>query len=1070
MAQPPDQSFVLVRWSQRGAERGNSRPVSKALPSHELEIRLLGEPEVVVGGRVRPLPASKKTRALLGYLVTTGRPQRRERLCELLWEGPDDPRAGLRWSLAKLRPLLDVGGCVRLAADRERVGFEEHGAEVDVLEVRALMAAGAGALETGTLLSLAARFRGPFLEGLELASCPPFHAWCIARREELRALHVTALQALVERLRSTPAEALCHARALVALDPLLESARSAVLDLLAALGDTRGAQGEYDDYARLLQRDLGLQPSIELERRRMALGRPPAAGTHAAPAPQVHATPPEPPRPAVVERAQVVTPFVGRARERELCAHALDGAPGRAPVVLVLGEPGMGKSRLLEELGALARERGGRVLSGRAFEAELVRPYGAFIEALRGGFPDPRADPSAGDRPALSPSPFATQAPDRTRLYDAVAELLASAAREQGPLVLLLDDLHWFDEASAELLHYLARALSGSPIVLATSARSGELADNPAAQRLVRALGRERLALSIELGPLSDHELEALLAFTSPGVDTARVLAESAGNPLFALEAARALQSGTEDLVQSLSRLMADRLGRLQDTERGLLSWAGALGRSFDVDVLARVTGLALPELVTSLERLERHAILRVRGPGYDFTHDLLRQAAYRQMSEPRRRLVHAHIARALSASVDPDGALAGDVVHHASLAGDGSLAARACIAAGRRCLRLFASRDAIDLSQRGLHLASSLPAAERVPLAVELLALEVHARPRQSLEAPLSRLAAEAHELGLPAVEARAFFLRSVLQFSAGDDKGAFQSSLARIEATRHATPAELGQELAGTARCFLLLQRDIAAAEKFVGQAREILGEGAEQLDLVWSQAMLAEAKGDLDVAAQLTRRALSLALRQHGYWDQCECLLQLALIELDRGHFESARCYAKELLAQALKLGEGAHAPAAECLAALTHVADTPGPLDASKLDAFDETLPALVAADGQRLLALMLNRAARLAAQAGADARARRYAERAFAAAERVDRASEIALARALLAELSLRAHEPLLAREHLDALAVQAAWPDLSARSAHAVARVRALASALSAGAGGAEIDLELKERPRGKSP
>jgi tetratricopeptide (TPR) repeat protein len=344
------------------------------------------------------------------------------------------------------------------------------------------------------------------------------------------------------------------------------------------------------------------------------------------------------------------------------------------------------------------------------------------------------------------------------------------------------------------------------------------------------------------------------------------------------------------------------------------------------------------------------------------------------------------------------------------------------------------------------LQLASALSPLERVPLAVDLVALEVRARRGRHLEAPLTRLAAEAHELGLPAVEARAFWLRSILQFEAGDDKGAFESSLSRIEATRYATPFELGQELAGTARCFLLLQRDITGAEKLVGQARDILGQSDDQLDVVWSEGMLAEAKGDLAAAATHTRRAVSLARRQHGYWDQCECLLQLALIELDRGDLDAARAHALELLEVAQKLGENAHGPAAQCLVALTRIARSPEPLCDAELDAFDATLPALAAASALRLLALLLNRAARLAAEAGAMTRARGYAERALRAAESVHRGNEITEARALLAELCLRSREPLLAREHLDALSAQATGPDLSARTADAIARVRALAT------------------------
>src|SRR5690606_35749698 len=161
-----------------------------------------------------------------------------------------------------------------------------------------------------------------------------------------------------------------------------------------------------------------------------------------------------------------------------------------------------------------ARERGGRVLSGRAFEAELVRPYGAFIDALRG----------------QSPSPFASPAADRARPCDEAVEMPARIGREQGKPGLPPDDLQCVDADPAELCHYLARALQSSPVLLAASARAGELAENPAAQRLVRALGREQLSTTVELGPLSDEELRALVRAASPGVQLERVLGESAGN------------------------------------------------------------------------------------------------------------------------------------------------------------------------------------------------------------------------------------------------------------------------------------------------------------------------------------------------------------------------------------------------------------------------------------------------------------------------------------------------------------------------------------------------------------
>ena len=133
-----------------------------------LQIHLLGDLRLVNRGRVLALPPSKKTRALLAYLVATGGSHLRERLCDLLWEGPDDPRGALRWSLAKLRPLLDGQDTARLVADRERVAFAPHGADVDVSRLAALASAGISCATNGELKDAAALFSGEFADGLDL--------------------------------------------------------------------------------------------------------------------------------------------------------------------------------------------------------------------------------------------------------------------------------------------------------------------------------------------------------------------------------------------------------------------------------------------------------------------------------------------------------------------------------------------------------------------------------------------------------------------------------------------------------------------------------------------------------------------------------------------------------------------------------------------------------------------------------------------------------------------------------------------------------------------------------------
>src|SRR5215831_17747481 len=146
--------------SRRGPERSAA--------NQTLAIRMLGDFEILKGKTQQYFPHSRKTRALLAYLILTGRRHRRERLCDLFWDLPDDPRASLRWSLSRLRSLVDERGCERIIADREYVSFDPKGATIDLFEIRRELAGGADALPTERLLDLASRFRGELLEGLAI--------------------------------------------------------------------------------------------------------------------------------------------------------------------------------------------------------------------------------------------------------------------------------------------------------------------------------------------------------------------------------------------------------------------------------------------------------------------------------------------------------------------------------------------------------------------------------------------------------------------------------------------------------------------------------------------------------------------------------------------------------------------------------------------------------------------------------------------------------------------------------------------------------------------------------------
>jgi DNA-binding SARP family transcriptional activator/DNA-binding CsgD family transcriptional regulator len=221
-----------------------------------LDLRLLGEIEVLRDGERIALPPSRKTRALLAYLAATGRPHRRERLCAMFWDVPDDPRGALRWSLSRLRGLIDEPGRPRIVATRDTVAFEPGDAGVDLLSLRKRVGEGIPNLSVAEMQQLADAFRGEFLEGIDLPNLPDFQAWCLAEREDLRRLHVRLLSTLIGRLAEQPETALPHGRELVKIDPFNENARASLLLMLLQLGRQTEAERHFESAVGVLK-ELG---------------------------------------------------------------------------------------------------------------------------------------------------------------------------------------------------------------------------------------------------------------------------------------------------------------------------------------------------------------------------------------------------------------------------------------------------------------------------------------------------------------------------------------------------------------------------------------------------------------------------------------------------------------------------------------------------------------------------------------------------------------------------------------------------------------------------------------------
>ena len=987
--------------------------------SPRLRLRLLGDLEVRnANGASRPLPPSRRTRALLGFLVATGVPQSRASLCDLLWDGPDDPRAALRWSLTKLRAVVDDETMQRLQADRDKVAFDARDCDIDSLQVGALLNGGDLAQMPLAALEDAARaLQGEFLDGLELPMCYRFHHWCMAERERFARLRRGVLDSLTTRLADDPERALPYGHAMVAADPLAEAAHGTLVRLLAAAGRYPEAERHYGYARELLRREIALPDGGALDeaiRKVRRLQREAPARAPAQPRLDEPVAPSAPPasfltlaRPA----APAPAALVGRDDE---CA-AIEGALASArdaPVLFLVGEPGIGKTRLLDHLAERAGAVGVRVIRARCFEAEAVRPYGFWLDALR-GVPTEGASADVLERaaPLLGASAGAVS---REHLFDAAAALLGVLSQEQ-PLAVVVDDLQWIDDASAALLHFVARRLADPPmpVLFAAAARAGEVDDNTAAKGLLQSLMRERALQRLELRPLGEADVRRWLGDRL--ADVAEALRDSGGNPLFLIELARAGAAAAPHSGRPLEALIDDRVRVLDDAARDLLGWAAALGGEFSVERLAAATALPVAEVLGRIAQFERRGLVRATADGgFDFAHALVRQAVYRALSTPRRRALHRQIARAFAATSLEDPWLHGVVVHHASLAGDALVACRAALAAGEHWLRVFANVEAAQVAERGLALLDDVAlGAERARLEIGLLRLRVAAaaapggRRLPSLAERIERAIAAARVHALHAEAAAGWEILAFWRQQSGDAAGAHDASLAAERSTRRADVITRCQQLANTARCLVEIEADIERGRVLLADAAALAAElQLPVMELEWGRGLIARADGDLPAARAALGRAVALGRAAANHWREYECMLALTTVEYELGCLDDVLRHVDEVADAARRMGES-QVPFADALAALARLRR--GDSDAGA--AVEAALAALRERDDKAHLAYALNEAATLALVAGDTAAAARHAAEALAAATAVRRPTQVARAQATLTAAQMAASHP-----------------------------------------------------------
>lgn len=425
---------------------------------------------------------------------------------------------------------------------------------------------------------------------------------------------------------------------------------------------------------------------------------------------------------------------------------------GRAHLVLLSGEPGVGKTRLAAELIQAVQSRGAPALRGGCYEYEATTPYLPFVEALRDWVHNTSAEQLReilGDTAAeiaklapeietklgaLSASPPLSLNEERLRLFDHVARVLRNIAAPRG-LVLFLDDLHWADQGTIHLLHYLLRHLRGDRVLLLGAYRQVELdRAHPLAAALID-WNREHLATRIFLSRLSRADTGALVAalFGQESISDEFVQSlfrETEGNPFFIEEVVKALieqgqiyrennqwqrrQIAELAIPQSVKEAIGRRLSRLTENCLDALRTAAALGKIFPFVELRAVVATNEDQLLDALDEANAAQLVRAdANDAFAFTHDKIREVLYEELNPIRRRRLHQRIGEGLEKLYPAPNGHISDLAYHFTQSGDLGKSLDYSVRAAQNAERVFAHDDALKFYQQAREAADTLQRAD---------------------------------------------------------------------------------------------------------------------------------------------------------------------------------------------------------------------------------------------------------------------------------------------------------------------------------------------------------------------
>jgi DNA-binding SARP family transcriptional activator/tetratricopeptide (TPR) repeat protein len=644
---------------------------------------------------------SRKARRLLMLLAVDGdRVVSVDRIVDVLWADhpPQRPADNVATLVSRLRAALGPD-----VIDGNRDGYR-LGAPVRVdLREAALLVTEAGrrlAADEPALAAVAAHRALKLLGTGSVLADEPDADWATAARADADRLVRSARHLAAEASLRTgePATAIAVAGAAVAADRWDETAHRLLMSAHRAAGEPAKALAVYESLRAGLADELGVDPARETRDLHLTL---------------LTGAPERKPEPT---RRPEATTLVGRATELATLTDAWSQAvSGHPAVVLVAGPAGIGKTRLATEAAAIAEATGGALLQARCYAAERSLFLQPFVDAMTSALTSlparelrELAGTSAPDlvgllpqlAPVLGPPPAergSTQIELR-RAFEAVTLVLRALSTTR-PVLLLLDDLQNAGSASVELLHYLARHLTGNVLVLATiRAEEGE----PALAGLADVTTR------LDVGPL-DAAAVTTLATAEGQADLAdTILRRTRGHALFVVETLRGLRAGQSAVPETLqTAVLAQVRNAGADTEE-LLRAGAVLGATVDPAVVAAMLDLPPHVAVQRCERAVSARLLAVAGRSYEFANDLVQEVLYATTPEPLRVTHHRRAADLLAGAPESVGA-------HAAAAGDWPRASRALLVAGEKAMGRSAAADAEALLTRAVEFAERAGAPELV-------------------------------------------------------------------------------------------------------------------------------------------------------------------------------------------------------------------------------------------------------------------------------------------------------------------------------------------------------------------